>query len=481
MDAPRALITYLPGVIVLCALHAMILATGGRFLYEERLSIWQALDPQSLQQEYWASLWSLHMQPPLLNAIYGVTDGPRADTSLHWLFLACAVATVLAVVHTLRLEGVDRWWAAFAGVAYAALPATVLYALFPYSTTVAALLATVMVWGLALMSRHAAVGAAISAAGAAALFLARASFAWPLALGWLVMLLILLWRRAHAPRPHVASAGRGHLGVAAGFIGLAALLIALVQGHALIAFSSPTLSTWSSQTAFRGISESGLSAESKAALAAQDPCFAELITVGAFQPASAYPVCLADAEPVRSGTQALDERDKRSPGIGPNFNAGQYLQLSPQWSALEMAALRTEPTAVLRMVFGHDDREGSLGVFLGRSDQYYDTLDLMKTGPTVIWGALGAWSAVFPWLAWVLTLLAALSSFAARVRRHLPVVFWAALGVLIAHAFVSTVGNYGENQRFRAEMDPVLIIVATLGAVAIARSLRSVGDRPTGS
>lgn len=481
MDAPRALITYLPGVIVLCALHVMILATGGRFLYEERLSIWQALDPQALQEEYWASLGSLHMQPPLLNAIYGVTDGPRADTSLHWLFLACAVVTVLAVVHTVRLSGADWRWAACAGVAYAALPATVLYALFPYSTTVAALLATVMIWGLALMRRFAAVGAAVSAAGAAALFLARASFAWPLALGWLVLLLILLLRRVHAPRSDVAGEGRGPVSVAIGLIGLSALLIALVQGHALIAFSSPTMSTWSSQTAFRGISESGLSAESKAALAAQNPCFAELIAVGAFQPASAYPVCLADAEPVRSGTQALDMPDKRSPGIGPNFNAGQYLQLAPHWTALEVAALRLEPTAVPRMVFGHDDREGSLRVFLGRSDQYYDTLDLMKTGPTAVWDVLGAWSAVFPWLAWALTLLAALGSFAARVRRHVPVVFWGALGVLIAHAFVSTVGNYGENQRFRAEMDPVLMIAATLGAVAIARSLRSAGDRPTGS
>ncbi len=81
-SGPRAWLSYLPGLLIWLALYIAIIRNGGRFLYEERFSIMQSLDPNSLADQFWPSILALHIQPPLLNAMYGVTDGPEAPRNL---------------------------------------------------------------------------------------------------------------------------------------------------------------------------------------------------------------------------------------------------------------------------------------------------------------------------------------------------------------------------------------------------------------
>ena len=471
----RGPLSFVPAALIWLFLYSAILRTGGRFLYEERFNIWQALDPQALAEEFWPSLLTLHIQPPLLNAMYGVTDGPDAPRNLGLLYALASLLTVLMVVHTIRLAGLRDVWAAVGGVLFALLPATVLYSLFPYSTTIVGFLAIGAVWGVALIRTRPTLGIIVSAISTTCLFLSRASFVWIFALCWLVALLIICLRRR---------------GSQARVISLAVLaccggLVVIVQAHYLISFGTPTLSSWSGQNLFRALSYQALSPEAKTVLSLEDPCFAELINRGQWQPATTYPVCMAGTGVAISGTEALDTLDKRSPGNGINFNNGQLLLLSKKWQALANETLRVEPVSVWHLVVGDDSHEGSMGIFLGRSDVYDTTLDLQKTFAPWLWSLLGVWSAIFPKLAWVLVLLALLRAVVdRRYRPPYSMVFWFASGLLLFHAIVSLVGEYGENQRFRAETDPVLMVAAVLAVGTLMtwrrRGVPSSGVRPSG-
>ena len=67
-------------------------------------------------------------------------------------------------------------------------------------------------------------------------------------------------------------------------------------------------------------------------------------------------------------------------------------------------------------------------------------------------------------------------------RRHSP--HGLGRGLLPFHAIVRLVGEYGENQRFRAETDPVLLVAAVLAAGNLViwrrRGVPSSGVGPTG-
>ena len=454
----RAWLSYLPGLLVWLGLYIAIIRNGGRFLYEERFSIMQSLDPNALAEQFWPSLLSLHIQPPLLNAMYGVTDGPEAPRNLGLVFALASLLTILMVVHTVRLAGLGSRWAAVSGLLYALLPGTVLYSLFPYSTTIVAFFMMACIWGVALAKSHPSLGVTMSALGATGLFLTRASFLWAFVLVWLVALGVLFARvRSHDRRT-------GMIVVLAS----CAAAVIVVQGHYFISFGTPTLSSWSGQNLYGAVSEVGLSPETRADLSAEDPCFAELIAVGPWQPPSSYPTCVgAGAEPI-GGTLALDEAAKVSPGVGINFNNGSLLLLSKQWSALSMAAVMQEPSAEWGLIAGEDGKDGSLALFLGRSDVYYETLDLQKTFAPWLWSLLGVWSWIFPKLAWAILLLALIrATVDRRARQQLPTVFWFASGLLLFHAAVSIAAEIGENQRFRAEADPVLVVAMLLAGASL--------------
>lgn len=456
-----SLLPFLPGVGTLVLLYGVSVARGARFLAEERLLIMQALDPRSLGNDPIPSLLSLHTQPPLMNGLYALTDA--APERLAWVMLAAAVITTVLVVDIVRCAGRGDRWAAVAGLLYALLPATVLYALFPYSTTITALLATVMVWGVARSRSWRGIGIAVSAAGAGGLFLTRASFTWVLALAWLVALGVLLVRR-RGP-----AAGRI---VAIAVLGLAAVGVVAVQAHYWAAFRVATLSSWSGENVSNALIELGLSAEAKARLSAEDPCFAQLIAAKAWGAVDLYGPCLEPGEEVRSGTPALDLVDRPAPSQGINYNAGSRLRLADDWVAFARAAVLTEPAALLRVVFGNEEFEGSLARYLGRSDVYFETLDIPKASTPWLWNLLALWSAAFPVLAWLVVIGATLRGLIQRSSRSwLPTEYWFAVALLVTHAVSSVVGDYGENQRFRAELDPVLVaaMVIGLGALVIVR------------
>ena len=471
----RSLRAYLPGWLILGALFVLVRAGGGRFLHEERQNGWGYLDLTSLQYEYWESITHLHMQPPLLNALVGWTLGDAGITRLTWIYALAAFATVALVVHTLVLAGVRERWAGLAGAAYALLPATAVYAFFPYNTTITAFFAMVAVWGVARARTMPALGVGISAIGIFGLFTTRASFVWVVVLIWLAGLAIYLAR----------TGARGSRWPGAVVLALFAALVIGLQGHYLLSFKSWTLSTWSSENLANGMLRLGLTEEGKAKLAAQDPCFADL-TTGAWQPVSAYRACLVNIDSIITGASVVEQEFKIAPPDTLNYNYGLRRAIEPSWAAFVRSAFALEPQAVVRLTLGNEAAPGTISLFLGRSDDVYTTLAIQKQAAPAVWNALGVWSAVFPWLAWILVVIGAV---VAAIRRtvHPPGVFWWAVALLVVHAGPSLLGDYGENARFRAELDPVLLVTAVLAAGVIIRwiwqlsgraSRESVGTNP---
>lgn len=457
----RAVWPFVPGVAIFAVLYLATVTRGGRFLYEERFNIMQALEQPALSADPMGSLLSLHSQPPFMNTLYALTD--TTPERLGYLIALAALVTVVLVVDAVRACGRSAAWAATAGALYALLPATVLYSLFPYTTTMTALFAMLALWGVCRSGRWPALGVTVSALGMLGLFLVRPSFVWVIALGWLVALAVLLVRR----RPGTASVAVGGAALA-----LAALGVVGVQAHYWTSFGIPTLSSWSGENVSNALLKIGLTDDAKARLSAADPCYAQLVATGAWGPIEAYPACVDPSQPAVSGTPVLDLPQKSAPSAGVNLNSGARLSLAEDWGAFARAALAEEPTALWRVVTGNPASEGSLALFLGRSDVYYQTLDLQKASTPWLWHLLGIWSACFPFLAWAIVIAAAVRGIVQRRSRSwLPTPFWFALTLLLLHAVPSVLGEYGENQRFRAEMDAVLMVamIVGLGALVVVR------------
>lgn len=465
---------FLPGAVVFVLLYGITIARGGRFLYEERFLIMQALDPTALDLYPVPVLLSLHIQPPMMNTLYAVTDANPA--LLTWLTAAAALSTVLMVVDAVRASGAGARWAASAGALYALLPATVLYSLFPYTTTVTAFFAMLAVWGVSRIGSWQGYAVALSATGMGGLFLTRASFTWWVALAWLGALTVVLVRRRAAWR----TASRVVAGVllAAGALGVVA-----VQAHYWAAFRLPTLSSWSGENVSNALITVGLSAEAKGRLSEQDPCFAQLVAAGAWAPVETYSACIDPAEPVKGGTPVLENAERRPPSTGLNYNAGARLALADDWTRFVRAALAADPTAVVRVVTGSGEFDGSLSRFLGRSDVYFETLDIPKSTAPALWAALGVWSAAFPYLGWGVVIASLIgAAVSRRFRARLPLAYGFAVALLVIHAVPSILGDYGENHRFRAETDAVLLVTAVLAVWAARQSaMRAASNAATAS
>jgi len=51
--------------------------------------------------------------------------------------------------------------------------------------------------------------------------------------------------------------------------------------------------------------------------------------------------------------------------------------------------------------------------------------------------------------------------------------YWAILGLVGFHAAASTLAEYAENMRFRAEIDPLLLLLGVLALFAISRGTQA--------
>jgi hypothetical protein len=436
-------------------------------------TLWQSLGSDYLSTDPIASLSVLHIQPWGVNALYAIDLAltPNSHLFLLLLFLAAGAGTIALLGATLVRVGLPRGWVVGASVVLALLPGTVLYTFWPYNVTLISFLAIAAVWGLARMRTQPVLGAAVSASAVLGLQLMRSTFVWVFVLAWCVFLFVLLVR-ARSGRPLVISA----LPV---FIVL--VLSLLAQGYYWANYQMPAMSSWSGQNVAKALLTSGQLSVTDSARAeiSADPCLSSLLvayetqTLNVWDPGGLVqlPGCQALVVAAERGIPAWDQDYRESGEL--NYNSRLALAASGEWNRLMTIIVTKDPMQLVRMAITTDTgpRGSGIGIYLDPSDEF-PWLD--QTRSVLPLGSLtGLLSIVFAPALVVLILIGIGQAILVRtsfLRRN--IVYWGALGIVVFHATASTLAEYAENMRFRAEIDPLLLLLGVISLFAIASSSR---------
>lgn len=420
---------------------------------------WQLLDNEWLRTEPWLSLWHLHAQPPLLNASVAALlalgldpAGPAVHAGFEGLSLLTGVAT-----WRLSLILGARPWLAFAAAALLLVsPGYLLIAhWFFYDLPVTGLLV-----GVALSAQRSIAG---SRRWLVALVVQLALLGWLRSLFhplWTLGLAVLAWRQMGLPL-------RVRHQLTIGLV-LATALISVPYAKNALVFGTFQVSSWGGMSLLR-TANAHIKAAHRQALADQGLVSTASVR-GPFRPLGDYgmsPVGTTPDPPTAAGL-ALTAATKTDGQ--PNFNHFAYLDLSRQMMGDALTLFAHHPSALVH---------SQLGAWLAwlRPVGGYPFLAPARQ-PIENWQSL--------WSRWVLVEIdgapvalalgtaAALAVLLARLwalRRPAtdPVERWLLWVIAWTVLWVAVVGNtmeYGENYRFRAYVDPLLLAVL---AAAVGR------------
>lgn len=474
--APSAAI---PGVAVFVVLWLIIVfqIDYASATTESIETLWQSLGVNYLSEDPLGSLSVLHIQPWGLNAIYAIDlwITPSSHLLLLLLYFLAGIGSIVLLCATLIRLGLPRVWALWSGVLLGLLPGTVLYSFWPYNVTLSAFLGTVVAWGLAVMRTRPALGAFVSALGILGLQFMRATFIWIVVLAWCVFLLVMIYRRV--PKGRILVSVLPILGVVA--------ISLLSQGYYWANYQLPAMSSWSGQNVAKALLTSGalnVTVNARNEIE-QDPCLSSLLnayetqTLNVWDPGGLLQLsgCQSIAVDEPNGIAAWDQ-DFRDSGT-MNYNSRVALAASGEWTKMMSIIVRNDPLQLVRMALTTETgpRSSGVGLYLDPSEDY-PWVDAER-GVLPLGPVTGLLSLVFAPAMLVLILLGVGQAIFVRgsyLRRN--VVYWGVLGIVTFHAAASTLAEYAENMRFRAEIDPLLLLLGVMSLYAISRGSRARND-----
>ena len=451
---------WIPGALVAVALWIWVLGSID-FARDAQSNIdllWQSLGSGILAADPLGSLRVLHIQPPLVNALFAVDLAVSPSTHVFLLLvnLVAMVASIALLVDSLVRIGVVRVVSGTAGVLLALLPGTVAYSLWVYNVTITGLLAIAAVWGVALARSRVVPGITVSAVAALGLVLTRSTFAIPILIAWVLALAWLTWR-TRARRALVSLCVVLLLGVG-------------IQAHYLASFGQVTMSSWGGQNVLNAARTSGVLTVTPAvrdAIAA-DSCSSAALEafeenrLNLWDPGGllALPECGDVVIPEPRGVIAWDEQFK-SGSQELNLNWRYGLAASGVWAGIAVDVVRGDPLQLVRMAVAPPAGVQASGVarYLSRSENYPWVVETAESLPFASVGSV--YSAVFAPVAWLAVILGWIgAAVSGRWRRETHPAFWFGSGLLVFHIAASTLLEYAEAMRFRAEVEPVLMFVA---------------------
>ena len=474
--APVAIIV---GVFIVSRVVAY--AAGLRF--DDRLihGAYQLLDVRLLRDDPFESIFYLHSQPPLFNAFTAlVVRLPESfvNTTLMVLWHAAGLATALLLYATMVRVGVRNGLATAFVCVFVLMPETLLVESWFFYTQLEMLLLALMFWGLARFasSRTTADGLCYTAI-LGALVLLRSSFHVVL----MVLLIVIVWRQLRFDGRKLAA--------------IAAVPLVVVGAWSVknvVVFDSWSNSTWVgmnlSYLAHAGVTEPRCHELEARHVVSPIAC------VRAFSPPSAY--AAEFPHPHRYGVAATDDLLK-STGQ-PNYNASLYVDVAKRYQSDAIDLLRdagvaglarAEAAAYTVWAEPGDDLlqlRRARGPIAGYAD-WFDRLVLLRpvatggnnparftadAGPFPVGDALGSISYTLLAL-FALALYGGLAGWR-RGRAGDPVLRCVCVAGLIVVGYSTLVGNgldYRENNRFRVETAPVVLVLGALGAELAAQRL----------
>lgn len=458
-----------PGVVIAAVMWVITFLRwdASAYVTSEMNFLWQSAGIDNLRNDPWGTLQVLHIQPPGMNAIFALDLAitPSSHLVLLGINAAAMFATIIVIVDTVRRFGASPRYASGAGIAYALLPATIIYSQWAYSVAVIALLSVVAVWGISVMSQHPNLGVITSAAAIGFAALIRPSYTVPLVIAWALGLALVLLR------------GRGKIWAGKlwpGFAGIVAVLalVLVVQLHYVASFGLSTMSSWTGENLAKALSTSqSLSVTDKSRQdIGRSPCQAQMLQALEEDRLNRWDWRAFRGLPACAELPALPERgvaawDSPLKGASEqeNFVYSERLVASREWTSMMTTIVRDDPWQLLRMAttteFG--PRNSGLGLYLGPSEDYPFVSDIRDAHPLAV--PLGLWSLVFGPLAWVLAVGGVVVAVAYRrsIVRRSPI-FWGAIALATYHLAVNVLFEYSENMRYRAEIDGVLMIIVAI-------------------
>ena len=450
----------------------------------------QHLDPDFLRQQQLSALSEIHIQPPGMALIQFVSlvVSPTDHALMKYLFLGLLLASLCLVVDSVMLCRIPALVASSAGLLCALLPSSIIYALWPYNTLPTTFFVALALWGIALTSRSPSVGVLISSCGVLGLLTFRSAFTWVFALAWLLLLLWILRRASTtSSRRWAACAG----------LTIAVMVVIGVQSHYFISFGVFTTSSWSGQNVLKAIfySHAGsfdLEPETLSVLERKTPCGAELLERIEREEATSWlklwDTTILEAEECadlshtretvsqdREDTIILGERT--STASYSSFNSPQHLALSAELQKSALVVIRMQPELIAEMITGSQSNPqwiGSLYIYFSPSHQYFDpsVQEALAEYPKFIYWLGDALAHVLAPGAVLLACLGLVSVRRVSVedRRPSVTVLASSLTLFSYHAIVSVATEFGENQRFQAEITPALVLMTFIGGyLAFAR------------
>jgi hypothetical protein len=156
-----------------------------------------------------------------------------------------------------------------------------------------------------------------------------------------------------------------------------------------------------------------------------------------------------------------------------NYNSRLALATSGEWNRLMTIIVSKDPMQLVRMAITTDTgpRGSGIGIYLDPSDEF-PWLDQPRS-ILPLGSVTGLLSIVFAPALVVLILLGIGQSIFVRASfLRGNVVYWGALGIVAFHAVASTLAEYAENMRFRAEIDPLLLLLGVISLYSIASPSR---------
>lgn len=459
-------------VAVFVVSRVVAIAVGVR--YDDGLlhNAYQLLDVRLLRDEPFTSIFYLHSQPPLFNLFAAAIlqlPGSLVQGVLAALWALAGLATALLLFATMVRLGTRTWLAAVIVCLFVVAPETVLTESWFFYTELQILLTALAMFALA---RYAADrrtrDGVLFASCLGALVLLRSSFHIVL----LVVVLAVVWRQ-------LALSGRQVAAIAA----VPLLVVAAWSVKNVLVFDSWSNSSWLgmnlSYLAHAGVSQADC--ERLVTSGTVDPSACRV----AFRAPSAY--IDRFPHPKHYGNAATDALSK-STGQ-PNFNASLYDDVASQYQKDSIALLRhggvdaiarAELAAYTVWAEPGDDSlqlRGDRHPLASYAD-WFDRLVLLRPVATG-WNdpaRFEASSGPFPWgealgsVSWTLLALVGFAAYGVGVawrrggRRSALRTFVTVAAIMLAWSIV--VGNaldYRENNRFRIEAGPLLLVLAAVG------------------
>ncbi|HEY4349296.1 MAG TPA: hypothetical protein VGM80_17100 [Gaiellaceae bacterium] len=448
-------------IVAVFVVSRVALAVAGLSFEPGFVSAIQDIDPALLRDHLLQSLWYLHGQPPLWNALVGVT---LKTTGSHWaqfshvIFAALGLAQALLLFALLVELRASRRVAAAIAIVFSLTPAVLLTenSFFYDYPTLVALTATAL--AVSRFTRHPTLGRGLLVFGGAAyLVLTRTLFqVW-----WFLAVAAILLAACRGNRRIVLTAAA-----------LPLVLIVAVYAKNWVMFGVPSTSSWTGMGLAR-VAVVGLPISERRRLVAEG----KLHRVSLVKPLA--PLAQYEAVGVRphakTGIPLLDEASGFE--YQRNIENETYIEISREYWSDDLWIIEHRPGSYLRSV-GHgladffaspstgwegDPNEDEIHGY----DHWFTRLVYGRLGP----GRIG----FFVVAAYVAALGFGLALTVRRLRPGADAIDTTIAFAVVTILYVTLTGNLaevGENYRFRLILDPLVLAMVAVGIRKLAARLR---------